>query len=99
MNEYRGPALGGCKSRAASRGAGERGSKKSQGELSAEEHMVLLTLDTDLVKNYVFATSKLREIRGASALLDEINERRIPEIIGPERVVYAGGGTALAELE
>jgi hypothetical protein len=69
--------------------------------------MVLLTLDTDLVKNYVFATSKLREIRGASALLDEINEIRIREIIDPkptdpkrpERVVYAGGGTALAELE
>ncbi len=61
--------------------------------------MVLLTLDTDLVKNYVFATSKLREIRGASALLDEINEKRIPEIIGPKRIVYAGGGTALAELE
>jgi hypothetical protein len=61
--------------------------------------MVLLTLDTDMVKNYVFATSKLREIRGASALLDEINEIRIPEIIGPDRVVYAGGGTALAELK
>jgi hypothetical protein len=61
--------------------------------------MVLLTIDTDLVKSYVFATSKLREIRGASALLDEINERKIPEIIGADRIVYAGGGTALAVLE
>src|SRR5205085_1008080 len=64
-----------------------------------EEPMVLLTLDTDQIKAYVFATSRLREIRGASALLGEINEIRIREIIGKDRVVYAGGGTVLAVVE
>jgi len=61
--------------------------------------MVLLTVDTDSVKSYVFATSKLRETRGASALLDHLNEVRIPEIIGQSRMIYSGGGTALAQVE
>jgi len=33
----------------------------------------LVLLDTDKIKDYVFATNKLREIRGASAILDELN--------------------------
>ena len=33
----------------------------------------LVLLDTDRIKDYVFATNKLREIRGASAILDELN--------------------------
>ena len=40
----------------------------------------VLSFDTDRIKKYIFATSKLKEIRGASALLDSLN-RELPQII------------------
>ncbi|MBV5280234.1 MAG: hypothetical protein J0651_02950, partial [Actinobacteria bacterium] len=52
------------------------------------------------IKNYVFGTDKLVEIRGASALLDNLNRDVIPErviqIFGTSRstCVFAGGGAA-----
>ena len=58
--------------------------------------MALVAWDTDQIKRYVFATPKLREIRGASALLDDLNEKQIPHIVGKDRMVFAGGGTAMA---
>ena len=33
----------------------------------------LIAFDTDHIKRYVFATEKLKEIRGASSLLDYLN--------------------------
>jgi CRISPR/Cas system-associated protein Cas10 (large subunit of type III CRISPR-Cas system) len=65
--------------------------------------MVLVIWDTDRIKNYVFATHRLREIRGASACLDALNEQKIKRIIekiaGPKGFVYAGGGAAMAILD
>lgn len=61
--------------------------------------MTLVTFDTDSIKSYVFATSKLKEIRGASTLLDYLNDTRIPRLVGLNRMVYAGGGTALAKVD
>lgn len=63
----------------------------------------VLSFDTDRIKKYVFMTSKLKEIRGASALLNELNCFRLPQIInaigqgwkdGP--VVYSAGGSCTA---
>ncbi|NOX37250.1 MAG: hypothetical protein GXO78_06920 [Calditrichaeota bacterium] len=34
----------------------------------------IVAFDTDKIKQYIFATNKLKEIRGASAILDELNE-------------------------
>ena len=34
---------------------------------------LLVSFDTDRIKEYIFATGRLREIRGASAILDELN--------------------------
>src|SRR5262249_19554846 len=56
------------------------------------------------IKGYVFEAPKLPEIRGASALLDWINEVELPKLWGassPEEfiekgIVYASGGTILA---
>lgn len=77
--------------------------KKKQNQSAERVDMVLVGLDTDQVKSYVFATARLKEIRGASSILDELNEIEIPkvvtEIAGDHRVVYAGGGSALAEVE
>ncbi|MBM4430335.1 MAG: hypothetical protein FJ026_08335 [Chloroflexi bacterium] len=58
----------------------------------------LFSADADKVKEYVFESAKLPEIRGASMILDELNQARVPQLV--ERVggqvSYAGGGSLLA---
>ena len=60
----------------------------------------LIAFDTDRVKDYVFATSKLKEMRGASALLDYLNRKKMVELVGGDRI-YAngGGGLFIADTE
>ena len=60
----------------------------------------LVSLDTDKVKEYVFATGRLKEIRGASALLDDLNRnqtRALGVSLGG-KVIFAGGGSAMVEF-
>ena len=61
----------------------------------------LILLDTDRIKEYVFATGKLAEIRGASALLEKLNLQRTRETVcnvcPAAKVVFQGGGSALVE--
>lgn len=55
----------------------------------------LVALDTDHIKQYVFATDKLMEIRGASSILDDLN-RRVMTRIAKEfdtYTVYTNGGS------
>lgn len=61
----------------------------------------LVAFDTDRVKDYVFGTRTLKEIRGGSALLDELNRERMLDIAGvPEKdVIYANGGGGLFVVE
>lgn len=57
----------------------------------------LVALDTDHIKEYVFRTDRLKEIRGASSLLDYLN-RHIMESIAKEfkaQCIYANGGSGL----
>ena len=57
----------------------------------------LASLETDKIKEYVFATGRLKEIRGASALLDDLNRQMTPDQApkaGVE-VVFMGGGSAM----
>lgn len=42
---------------------------------------VLALLEVDKIQNYIFATNELKEIRGASYLLSEINEKKTREIL------------------
>jgi curved DNA-binding protein CbpA len=61
----------------------------------------LILLDTDKVKNYVFATGRLKEIRGASELLEDLNRRQTEEqlkqVISPNfDLIYNAGGSAMA---
>jgi len=60
----------------------------------------LVSLDTDKVKNYVFATGRLRLITGASALLDVLNrdETRVMAGKAGGDVIFAGGGSAMIEF-
>ncbi|NNV06825.1 hypothetical protein [Geobacillus sp. C56-T2] len=78
-----------------------------------ERYRFLLLLDTDKIKDYVFASSKLKEVRGASRLLDYLNRdvsRRIiyqsfglPDDFSKDeherfRIVYLGGGAGKVEF-
>ncbi len=59
----------------------------------------LIAFDTDQIKNYIFATNSLREIRGASALLVKIEEEREKDLALPEdAVVYSAGGSGAVEI-
>src|SRR5260221_84173 len=68
----------------------------------------LLLLDTPGIKQFVFGTDPLAEIRGASALLDRLNridtERELAARLHAngarlERVVYANGGSGQVIVE
>lgn len=59
----------------------------------------LIALDTNHIKGYVFSTNKLKEIRGASSILDHLNRVQTvtlaeSAIFGATRI-YANGGSAL----
>ncbi|MCS7239301.1 MAG: hypothetical protein NZ899_13695 [Thermoguttaceae bacterium] len=59
----------------------------------------LVLIDVPSIKQYVFGTDTLAEIRGASALLDHLNRQEMERILErqfPHRVekVYANGGAA-----
>ncbi|MBM3302224.1 MAG: hypothetical protein FJY85_20015, partial [Deltaproteobacteria bacterium] len=60
-----------------------------------DEQLVLF--DCDRIKEYVFATGRLKEIRGASQLVKDLTEEaglkeRFPALIGKARIIYADGG-------
>ena len=60
----------------------------------------VVVIDTPSIKNYVFGTDPLNEVRGASAWLDQLNrvetKQRLDERLNSERVecIYANGGSA-----
>ena len=58
----------------------------------------LVLMDTDRIKDYIFATNRLKEIRGASLLLDKLNTQEsrdsLADFDGEE--VFIGGGGVLA---
>lgn len=66
----------------------------------------LLSFDTDRVKDYVFATSRLVEVRGASALLEELNrnmtDQIVAQVLGTTDTshvrIYTGGGSAMYQI-
>lgn len=62
----------------------------------------VLSFDTDRIKDYVFATGNLSTIRGASAILDELNRIMMPQVVAqvaPEsEKVFADGGSGMFVL-
>ncbi len=61
---------------------------------------MIVVFDTDKIKDYVFATNKLKEIVGASAILNYLNKNRIEKEVhdicgdGNFEKIYADGGGA-----
>lgn len=72
----------------------------------------LLLIDTDKIKEYVFASSKLKEIRGASMLLEYLNVYQTPKTIEAKlkenykndysnnlfKIIYLDGGSGKVEF-
>lgn len=62
----------------------------------------VVLLDTDHIKRYVFGTDSLKEIRGASALFDELNRIDMAieaRKIDPDaQVIYANGGAGMFRI-
>ena len=58
---------------------------------------LLVSFDTDRIKEYIFATGKLREIRGASAILDELNRSDMVKksLEFQAEKIYANGGSGM----
>ena len=60
------------------------------------EQKFLVIIETQRVKDYLFASSVLRETRGASLLLDMLNQqsiKRILERLSGYNKIYLGGGS------
>lgn len=59
----------------------------------------LVALDTDHIKQYVFATDKLKEIRGASSILDRLNREEMERVVQRSdrsaKTIYTNGGSGL----
>jgi len=65
--------------------------------------LALCVADTDRVHEYVFEAARIPEVRGASALLERLNETEIAcnvfieQFSAPEQwIIYRGGGSLLA---
>lgn len=59
----------------------------------------IMTVETVKIKDFLFSTNKLRIIRGASYLLDYLNQIVVPEIlksngVKDEDIIYIGAGNA-----
>ncbi|MDD3581422.1 MAG: hypothetical protein PHW74_10415 [Desulfobacca sp.] len=60
----------------------------------------LVLFDTDRIQDYVFATQKLRAMRGGSFLLERLNrETRETIMARGGQVIYVGGGAGAARFE
>ncbi|MGK5092860.1 hypothetical protein WDW89_12695 [Deltaproteobacteria bacterium TL4] len=60
----------------------------------------LVSIDTPGIKKYIFATNRLKEIRGASVLLDELNHKIMHDLTKKHggKDIYWGGGGGMAEF-
>ncbi len=60
----------------------------------------LVAFDTDHIREYVFGTDRLKEIRGASSLLDRLNRQEMVAVahecgIKDDAIIYKNGGSGL----
>ena len=71
--------------------------------MTTTKRYALLAADTDRTQDYVFESARLPEIRGASVILSELNERdapdRIHELDDKAKKIYAAGGGLLYEVD
>lgn len=73
--------------------------------MTSSQKKYLISFDTDRVKEYIFATTDLKKIRGASSLLESLNKEDIINIIkkvchdiGDGHIITAGGAAMAVVL-
>ena len=59
----------------------------------------IVAIETVKIKEFLFSTNKLKVIRGASYLLDYLNQVEVPKIlekngITKDNIIYVGAGNA-----
>ena len=60
----------------------------------------IVAIETVKIKEFLFSTNKLRVIRGASYLLDYLNQVEVPKILKKDKrvenkdIIYVGAGNA-----
>jgi len=75
----------------------------SRGHVNPDAPVAILSADADRVQDYVFESARLPEIRGASRLLQNLNDEiaeLVEQAVAPAAdtscVIYKGGGSLLA---
>ena len=68
--------------------------------MKPEHEKYLVSFDTDRIKDYIYATNSLKEIRGASAILVEVEDERLKDVksekqfnLKDDDVAFAAGGS------
>lgn len=67
----------------------------------AVTYPVLLQIDTGGIQEFIFESNRLRDIRGASALLGEVNREMVPEIVRGYQgahIIRSSGGVSIIGL-
>lgn len=68
------------------------------------EYDALILFEVGGIQKYVFESNRLRDIRGASALLDEVNREMVPSLLGKEQfksatLIRSIGGVSLIGIK
>ena len=65
----------------------------------------IVAIETVKIKEFLFSTNKLKVIRGASYLLDYLNQVEVPKIIKKDNrveekdIIYVGAGNAKLNMK
>jgi CRISPR-associated protein Cmr2 len=73
--------------------------KKASLKYFSSPPLALIGFDVDRIKDYVFASSHPKEIRGASAIIEEFTDKQlkdwIKDFIDERHIIFAGGGSGI----
>jgi len=73
--------------------------KEISNELFDSPPLALIGFDVDRIKDYVFASSRPKEIRGASAIIEGFTDKELKEwlkeFVEENHIIFAGGGAGL----
>lgn len=76
--------------------------KKLSDELFDSPPLALISFDADKIKDYVFASSRPKEVRGASAVIEEFTDEQdgkikewLKEFVDENHIIFAGGGAGI----
>lgn len=73
--------------------------KKESLDFSKPPSLALIGFDIDRIKDYVFASNSPKEIKGASAIIEEFTDTElkdsIKDFVDERHIIFAGGGSGI----